>query len=235
MRLFTDVRVAALKILNPDAGQSRQGGSNLDSVLGQMVNDAVTADQVIDVFQFAGMDSPELSLLSDEFLDSIVHSNQPNLQLGLLRRLLNDQVRTLQRKNIVQGRKFSQMLTEALNRYTNRSLTTAEIIAELVNLAKEMRQDQQRASELGLSGAEIALYDAIIQNDSAIIARELVTTIQKSTTIDWTFKESVRARMRSRIKRLLAKYKYPPDKQEEAVRLVIEQAEHLATEGEMQS
>lgn len=114
-----------------------------------------------------------------------------------------------------------------------------------MNLAKEIRQDQQRASELGLSGAEIALYDAIIQNDSAIlelgdetlktIARELVTTIQKSTTIDWTFKESVRARMRSRIKRLLAKYKYPPDKQEEAVRLVIEQAEHLATEGEMQS
>lgn len=239
VRLFTDVRAAALKVLTPDAGQSQQGGSNLDSVLGQMVNDAVTADQVIDVFQFAGMDSPELSLLSDEFLDSIAHSHQPNLQLGLLRRLLNDQVRTLQRKNIVQGRKFSQMLTEALSRYTNRSLTTAEIIAELVNLAKEMRQDQQRAHELGLSEAEIALYDAIIQNDSAIlelgdetlktIARELVTTIQKSATIDWTFKESVRARMRSRIKRLLARYKYPPDKQEEAVRLVIEQAEHLAT------
>lgn len=204
-----------------------------------MVNDAVTADQVIDVFQFAGMDSPELSLLSDEFLDSIAHSNQPNLQLGLLRRLLNDQVRTLQRKNVVQGRKFSQMLTEALSRYTNRSLTTAEIIAELVNLAKEMRQDQQRAQELGLSEPEIALYDAIIQNDSAIlelgdetlktIARELVTTIQKSATIDWMFKESIRARMRSRIKRLLARYKYPPDKQKEAVRLVIEQAEHLAT------
>lgn len=239
VRLFTDVRAAALKILNPDASESQRGGSNLDSVLGQMVNDALTADQVIDVFQFAGMDSPELSLLSDEFLDSIAHSNQPNLQLGLLRRLLNDQVRTLQRKNVVQGRKFSQMLTEALSRYTNRSLTTAEIIAELVNLAKEMRQDQQRAHELGLSEAEIALYDAIIQNDSAIlelgdetlktIARELVTTIQKSATIDWTFKESVRARMRSRIKRLLARYKYPPDKQEEAVRLVIEQAEHLAT------
>lgn len=239
VRLFTDVRAAALKILNPDAGQSQQGGSNLDSVLGQMVNDAVTADQVVDVFQFVGMKSPELSLLSDEFLDSIAHSNQPNLQLGLLRRLLNEQVRTLQRKNVVQGRKFSQMLTEALSRYTNRSLTTAEIIAELVNLAKEMRQDQQRAHELGLSEAEIALYDAIIQNDSAIlelgdetlktIARELVTTIQKSAIINWTFKESVRARMRSRIKRLLARYKYPPDKQEEAVRLVIEQAEHLAT------
>lgn len=131
------------------------------------------------------------------------------------------------------------MLAEALSRYTNRSLTTAEIIAELVKLAKEMRQDQQRSRELSLNEAEIALYDAIIQNDSAIlelgdetlktIARELVTTIQKSATIDWTFKESVRARMRSRIKRLLARYKYPPDKQEEAVRLVIEQAEHLAT------
>ena len=131
------------------------------------------------------------------------------------------------------------MLNDALTRYTNRSLTTAEIIAELVNLAKEMRADKDRAQQLGLSEAEIALYDAIIQNDSAIlemgdetlktIARELVATIRSSATLDWTVKESVRARMRSRIKRLLAKYKYPPDKREQAVQLVIEQAEHLAT------
>ena len=132
------------------------------------------------------------------------------------------------------------MLTEAVKRYTNRSLTTAEIIAELVALAKEMRENQKRAADLGLSEAEVALYDAIIQNDSAImemgdetlktIARELVATIQRSATIDWTLKETVRARMRSRIKRLLAKHKYPPDKQEEAVKLIIEQAEHLAAE-----
>lgn len=238
VRLFTDVRAAALKILNPDAGKSGVGAGNLDSVLAQLVNESVTADQVVDVYQFAGMERPELSLLSDEFLDSIGKNEKPNLQLGLLRRLLNDQIRTLQRTNLVQSRKFSEMLTEAVKRYTNRSLTTAEIIAELVALAKEMRDDQKRAAELGLTNAEVALYDAIIQNDSAImemgdetlktIAHELVDTIRRSATIDWTLKESVRARMRSRIKRLLAKYKYPPDKQEEAVKLIIEQAEHLA-------
>lgn len=238
VRMFTDVRAAALKILNPDSGASRHGSGNIDSVLAQLVNESVTADQVVDVYQFAGMERPELSLLSDEFLDSIGKSGKPNLQLGLLRRLLNDQIRTLQRKNLVQSRKFSEMLTDAVKRYTNRSLTTAEIIAELVSLAKEMRKNQQRAAELGLAEDEVALYDAIIQNDSAImemgddtlkaIAQELVTTIRKSATIDWTLKESVRARMRSKIKRLLARYKYPPDKQEEAVKLIIEQAEHLA-------
>ena len=186
------------------------------------------------------MERPELSLLSDDFLDSIAKSDKPNLQLGLLRRLLNDQIHTLQRTNLVQSRKFSEMLTDAVKRYTNRSLTTAEIIAGLVALAKDMRESKKRSGELGLTDAEVALYDAIIQNDSAImeigdetlktIARELVATIQRSATIDWTLKESVRARMRSRIKRLLAKYKYPPDKQEEAVKLIIEQAEHLASD-----
>ena len=130
------------------------------------------------------------------------------------------------------------MLTDAVKRYTNRSLTTAEIIAELVSLAKEMRENQQRADALGLSDDEVALYDAIIQNDSAImqmgddtlktIAQQLVVTIRNSATIDWTFKETVRAKMRSKIKRLLARYKYPPDRQEETVKLIIEQAEHLA-------
>ncbi|MDO5049398.1 MAG: type I restriction endonuclease subunit R [Actinomycetaceae bacterium] len=238
VRLFTDVRSAILKILNPDAGKARKGSGNIDSVLEQLVNESVTADQVVDVYSLTGTERPEISLLSDEFLDSFTKSNTPNLQLGLLRRLLNDQIRTMQKKNLVKSRKFSVMLSEAVKRYTNRSLTTAEIIAELVALAKEMREDQKRAEELGLTESEVALYDAIIQNDSAIlemgdetlkaIARDLVVTIQKSATIDWTVKESVRARMRSRIKRLLARYKYPPDKQEEAVKLIIEQAEHLA-------
>lgn len=238
VRMFTDVRATALKILNPNAGVSRHWNANIDSVLAQLVNDSVTADQVVDVYQFAGMERPELSLLSDEFLESIGKSGKPNLQLGLLRRLLNDQIHTLQRKNLVQSRKFSEMLTDAVKRYTNRSLTTAEIIAELVSLAKEMRENQQRADALGLSDDEVALYDAIIQNDSAImqmgddtlktIAQQLVVTIRNSATIDWTFKETVRAKMRSKIKRLLARYKYPPDRQEETVKLIIEQAEHLA-------
>lgn len=240
VRLFTDVRAAAVKILNPDAGGARMENGNIDSVLAQLVNESVTADQVVDVYQFAGMERPELSLLSDEFLDSIGKSGKPNLQLGLLRRLLNDQIRTLQRTNLVQSRKFSEMLTDAVKRYTNRSITTAEILAELVALAKDMRENQKRSDKLGLTKAEVALYDAIIQNDSAIIelgdetlktiARELVATIQRSATIDWTLKETVQARMRSSIKRLLAKYKYPPDKQEKAVKLIIEQAEHLASE-----
>lgn len=165
---------------------------------------------------------------------------KPNLQLGLLRRLLNDQIKTIDRTNKIRSRKFSQMLNDAIKRYTNRSLTTAEIISELVELAKEMRANKERAEGLGLSEAEVALYDAVIQNDSAImemgdetlkqIARELVVTINKSATIDWTVKESVRANMRSKIRRLLAKYKYPPDKQEDAIKLIIEQAEHLASE-----
>lgn len=243
VRLFTDVRAAVLKILNPDAGASSRGSGNIDSVLAQLVNESVTADQVVDVYQYAGMERPEVSLLSDEFLESVKQSGKPNLQLGLLRRLLNDQIRTLQRTNLVQSRKFSEMLTEAVKRYTNRSLTTAEIIAELVALAKEMRENQKRAEGLGLTDAEVALYDAIIQNDAAVlemgdetlkvIARELVGTIQRSATIDWTVKESVRARMRSQIRRLLARYKYPPDMQEEAVKLIIEQAEHLAKEDGM--
>ncbi|MBM7824664.1 type I site-specific restriction-modification system R (restriction) subunit [Arcanobacterium pluranimalium] len=109
-----------------DSGTSQQGGSNIDSVLGQLVNEAVTADQVIDVYQTAGMDTPELSLLSDDFLDSLKDTDKPNLQMGLLRRLLNDQIKTLNRTNLVQSRKFSKLLSEAVNRYTNRTLITAE-------------------------------------------------------------------------------------------------------------
>ena len=242
VRLFTDVRAAVLKILNPDAGSSRRGSDNIDSVLGQLVNEAVTADKVIDIYQVAGVENPELSLISEEFLGSLAGTDRPNLHIGLLRKLLNDEIKTIRRTNIIQSRKFSDMLGETLRKYTNRTITTAEIIAELVELAKEMRDDKGRAKELGLTEAEVSLYDAIIQNDSAVlelgdetlkkIAHELVATIRNSATIDWQHKESARARMRKHIKRLLRKYKYPPDKQEEATRLVIEQAE-LITKNEL--
>ncbi|MFG6161335.1 type I restriction endonuclease subunit R [Actinotignum sp. GS-2025b] len=240
VRLFTDVRAAAVKILNPDAGSSRLGSGNIDAILAQLVNESVTADGVVDVYQFAGMERPELSLLSDEFLDSIGDSGKPNLQAGLLRRLLNDEIHTLQRTNLVQSRKFSAMLTEAVKRYTDRSLTTAGLIAELVALGKDIIEDKKRADRLGLSPAELALYDAVVQNNAAAmsmddetlktIARELVSTIQKSATIDWTLKETVKAKMRASVKRLLVKFRYPPDNQDDAVKLVIEQAEHLAAE-----
>lgn len=239
IRLFADVRVAILKILNPDSGRGGSGAVEIDTAIGQLVNEAVSSEDVIDIYKLAGIETPELSILSDEFLDSLAHKDKPNLQLGLLRRLLNDQIRTTAKTNLVQSRKFSEQLEEAINRYTNRSLTTAEIIAELVQLAKEMREQHQRGALLGLKNDEVAFYDAILTNDSAVlklgdetlkkIARELVVAVRESATIDWNLKESVRASMRAKVRRLLAKYDYPPDAEDAAVELVLEQAEHLAS------
>lgn len=244
VRLFTDVRAAILKIQNPASGRGGSGAVEIDTALGQLLNEAVAADQVIDIYKLAGIATPELSILSDEFLDSLAQRERPNLQMGLLRRLLNDQIRTVQRTNIVQARKFSEQLEEAINRYTNRTLTTAEIIAELVKLAKQMRDDQRRHEELGLREDEVAFYDAIVQNDAAVlelgdevlkeIARKLVKAVRDSATIDWNLKDSVRATMRSKVRRLLARYDYPPDAEAKAIELVLEQAELFATQGGQQ-
>ena len=241
IRLFTDVRAAILKILNPDSGRGGSGAVEIDTAIGQLVNEAVAADQVIDIYQLAGVETPDLSILSDEFLDSLAGKDRPNLQMGLLRRLLNDQIHTVQRTNLVQARKFSEQLEEAINKYTNRSLTTAEIIAELVKLAKQMRDDAKRHEALGLGDDEIAFYDAIATNDAAVlelgdetlkkIAHELVTAVRASATIDWNLKDSVRAAMRAKVRRLLAKYDYPPDAEEKAIELVLEQAELFAGNG----
>ena len=237
-RMFIDVRSAILKILNPESGRGGSGAVEIDTAIGQLVNEAITADQVIDIYKLAGVETPELSILSDEFLDSLAHKDRPNLQMGLLRRLLNDQIKTVQRTNVVTARKFSEQLEEAINRYTNRTLTTAEIIAELVKLAKEMRDDAKRHESLGLREDEVAFYDAIVQNDAAVlemgdetlktIARELVKAVRSSATIDWNLKDSVKAAMRSKVRRLLARYDYPPDREAKAVELVLEQAELFA-------
>jgi type I restriction enzyme R subunit len=239
VRLFADVRAAIIKIQNPDSGRGGSGAVEIDTAISQLVNEAVAADEVVDIYKLAGIDKPDLSILSNEFLDSLAGKDKPNLQMGLLQRLINDQIRTIQRINIVQARKFSEQLDEAIRRYTNRALTTAEIIAELVKLAKAMRDSEHRHEELGLSVAEAALYDAIAQNESAVlelgdetlkkIATELVGAVRSSVTIDWNLKESVRAAMRAKIRRLLAKYDYPPDYEDKAVDLVLEQAELFAT------
>jgi type I restriction enzyme R subunit len=238
VRLFTGARAAVLKILNPDAGRAGGGAVVIDTALGQLMNEAVSADKVVDIYALAGVETPELSLMSDDFLDSLGTRDKPNLQLGLLHRLLNDQIHTVERTNIVQARRFSEMLAEAINRYTNRSLTTAEIIAELVKMAKEWRDDEARHTALGLTKDEIAFYDAVAANDSAVlelgdqklvaIARDLVRTVRESATIDWAVKDSVRAAMRSKIRRLLAIHGYPPDMEDAAVELVLEQAEVYA-------
>jgi len=238
-RLFVDVRAAILKIQHPDSGRGGSGAVEIDTAIGQLVNEAITADQVVDIYKLAGVDTPELSLLSGEFLDSLAGKDRPNLQMGLLRRLLADQIKTISRTNLVQSRKFSEQLEEAINKYTNRSLTTAEIIAELVKLAKEMRAIDSRHGRLGLSVAEAAFYDAIYQNDSAVlqlgdetlkrIAIDLVYSVRSSVTIDWNLKDSVRAAMRLKVRKLLDRYDYPPDHEEKAIDLVLQQAELFAS------
>ena len=241
VRLFVDVRSAILKIQNPGSGRGGSGAVEIDTAIAQLVNEAVAADEVVDIYKLAGVETPELSILSDEFLDSLADKDKPNLQMGLLRRLINDEIKTVQRTNVVQSRKFSEQLEEAVNRYTNRSLTTAEIIAELVKLAKEMRDARKRNQELGLRDDEVAFYDAIVQNDAAVldmgdetlkkIARELVEAIRASATIDWNLKDNVKAAMRAKVRRLLAKYDYPPDREDRAVELILQQAELFAGNG----
>jgi type I restriction enzyme R subunit len=242
VRFFADVRAVIMKTdREGEPGEGGRGGSGeLDTAIAQLVSEAVVAGEVIDIYAAAGMERPDISILSDAFLEGLGKSNKPNLQMELLRKLLNDEIRTVRRSNIVQARQFSELLDAAIAKYTNRSLTTAEIIAELVELAKHMRDAHQRGVQLGLASDEVAFYDAIVQNDAAVLqlgddtlkamARELVKAVRESATIDWNLKDNVRAAMRAKIKRLLTRYDYPPDKEEHAIQLVLEQAELFAQE-----
>ena len=239
-RFFADVRAHIAKLdKEGEPGRGGAGGSGeLDTAIAQLVSQAVAADEVIDIYAQAGMERPDISILSDAFLDGLAATERPNLQMQLLRKLLNDEIGRVRRINIVQARLFSDLLDAAIAKYTNRSLTTAEIIAEMVELAKHLRDSHNRAAQLGLSDSEVAFYDAVVQNDSAVlqmgdetlkkIASELVKAVRESATIDWNLKDSVRAAMRAKIKRLLTRYDYPPDKEERAIDLVIQQAELLA-------
>ncbi|QXC62347.1 type I restriction endonuclease subunit R [Aquihabitans sp. G128] len=240
VRFFADIRTAVIKLEAADGGarSMSRDGVEVDTAIAQIVSEAVAGRDVVDIYTAAGLARPDVSVLSDEFLDQLATSDKPHLQIAALRRLLEDQVRSVRRTSVVQGRLFSELLEEAINRYTNRALSTAQVIAELVEIAKLMRAAGQRAADLGLSATEVAFYDAVCQNDTAIlelgdetlktIARSLVMTIRNSATIDWAVKESVRAAMRSRIRRLLARYDYPPDKEARAIELILEQAELAA-------
>ena len=241
-KFFADIRGYIAKIEREGAPTGGGGGGTdaMDTAIAQLVSEAVTADRVVDIYAEAGMDRPDISILSDDFLDSLRKDERPNLQLALLRKLINDEVRQVRRRNIVQARQFSELLDAAIVKYTNRSLTTAEIIAELVELAKQLRDAHLRGAELGLAEDEMAFYDAIVQNDTAVmelgddtlkqIAHELVKAVRESATIDWNLKDSVRAGMRAKVRRLLARHGYPPDKEERAIELVLEQAELFAAD-----
>jgi len=209
----------------------------LDAAVRQIVSRAVASDEVIDIFAAAGLKTPDISILSDEFLADVRRLPQKNLAMEVLKKLLNDEIKTHSKKNLVQSRSFAEMLERTIHKYQNRSIDAAQVIAELVELAKDMREAHKRGEELHMSEEELAFYDALEVNDAAVkimgdeilrqIAHELVEIVHRNVTIDWTVKENVRARLRALVKRLLRKYGYPPDKQEKATLTVLEQAELL--------
>lgn len=233
--LLQEIRSGLAKATGASGVQSR---GDMESAIRQLVSRSVASDQVVDVFAAAGMDKPDISILSDDFLAEVREVPQKNLALETLKKLLNDQIKARERKNVVEARSFAEMLEEAVNKYQNRAIEAAEVIEELIRLAREMRAAQDRGEKLGLTDDEVAFYDALEANDSAVqvlgddtlkdIARELVHSVRKSVTVDWTQRENARAQIRVMVKRILRKYGYPPDKQERATELVLEQASALS-------
>ena len=210
----------------------------LEQAIQQIVSKAVVPEGVIDIFAAAGLKKPDISILSDEFLAEVRGMPQRNLAVEVLRKLLAGEIKTRGRKNVVLARSFAEMLEEAIRRYQNRAIETVEVIEELIRLAKEMNEADKRGENLGLTEDEVAFYDALETNDSAVkvlgdevlktIAQELVASVRKNVTIDWMVRENVRASLRVIVKRILRKYGYPPDKQEKATQTVLEQAEVLS-------
>ncbi|MBK1834438.1 type I restriction endonuclease subunit R [Roseibacillus ishigakijimensis] len=211
---------------------------NKDSVLRQILNNAVLSEGVVDVFNLAGLDKPNIGLLSDDFLEDVKNLKTQNLAVELLQRLLQDKIRANTRTNVVQEKKYSDRLLETLRQYNNRAIETAQVIEELIQMAKDLQAAMQRDEELGLAPDEIAFYDALAEKPEVLkamgdetlksLATELTEKLRASTTVDWQVRDSVRAKMRLLVKRLLRKYKYPPEGQEEAIARVVEQAEVLA-------
>ena len=210
----------------------------LDYAVRQIVSRAVASEGVVDIFAAAGLEKPDISILSEEFLAEVRGMKQRNLAVELLQKLLKGELAIRRRKNIVQARSFAEMLEQTIRRYQNRAIEAAQVIEELIQLARDMREANARGEKLGLTGDELAFYDALETNDSAVqvlgdetlrdIARELVATVRSNVTIDWTLRENVRANLRRLVKRILRKHGYPPDKQEKATRTVLEQAEVLS-------
>jgi len=210
----------------------------LDLAVRQIVSRAVASDEVTDIFAAAGLDKPDISVLSDEFLAEVRGMPQRNLAVELLEKLLKGEISSRMRKNVVQARSFADMLEQTIHRYQNRTIEAAYIIDELIKLGKEMREAQARGETLGMNEDELAFYDALETNDSAVqvlgdetlrtIARELVRTVRENVTIDWTLRENVRANLRRLVKRVLRRHGYPPDKADSATLTVLRQAEVLS-------
>jgi type I restriction enzyme R subunit len=233
---FQAVRAALAK------GTAESGTSDEDIgfAIRQIISSAVASDEVMDVFAMAGLKKPDISILSDRFLAEVRAMPHKNLAVEVLQKLLAGEIKTRFKRNVVVARSFAEMLENALKRYRNRAIETAQVIEELIAMAKDMNAAGARGEALGLTEDEIAFYDALETNDSAVkvlgepmlkkIARELVASVKQNIRIDWTMRENVRAQMRVQVKRILRKYGYPPDKQAKATETVLEQAAVLSEE-----
>ena len=231
---------AIRSILAKNTAGGQKTEEELELAIRQIVDKAIAPEGIIDIFQAAGLNKPDISILSDEFLAEMKNLPQKNLAVEMLRKLLNGEIKTRSRKNVVQARSFSEMLENSIKKYQNRAIETAQVIEELIALAKEMREADRKGEDMGLREDEKAFYDALETNDSAVkilgddtlkmIAQELVKAVRNNIKIDWAVRETVRAQMRVIVKRILRKYGYPPDKQEKATQTVLEQAELFSEE-----
>ena len=229
---------AVRSVLAKGTPGERKTDEELDFAIRQIISKAVISDEVVDIFAAAGLRKPDISILSEEFLADVRGMPHRNLAVELLQKLLKGEIRARAKRNVVQARSFAEMLEQSVRKYQNRAIETAQVIEELIQLARDMREAGRRGEQLGLSEDELAFYDALETNDSAVavlgdetlraIARELVETVRKNVTIDWTIRENVRAQLRVYVKRILRKYGYPPDKQAKATETVLEQAEVLS-------
>ncbi len=236
---FQAVKARLVKFDSPTGGG--KSDIEIETAIKQIVDEALSSDTVIDIFDAAGIDKPEISgleILSDEFLLEIEGMQHKNLAIELLKKILNDELKTRAKTNLVKSRKLLEMLESSIKKYQNNLLTTAEIIQELINLAKQIKEADREGEKLGLTNDEVAFYNALEVNDSAVqvlgditlkeIAREIADKVRANATIDWTIRESARAKLMVLVKRTLTKYGYPPDKQQKAIDTVLKQAELFA-------
>ena len=221
-------------------GGGSGGDENMESAIRQIVDKAVVSDGVVDIFDSAGIKKPDISILSDEFMEEVRGMEQKNLSIELLKKLLNDEIKARTKRNAVQSKKLSEMLENTIRKYQNNVLTAAEVIQELIEMGKEIRESDKEASEIGLTDFEYAFYTALADNESAkeVMGNEslkdlavvLVNLVKKNATIDWTKREKVRTKLKAMVKSTLKRFGYPPNLEKLATENVLKQAELLADE-----
>jgi type I restriction enzyme R subunit len=231
---FQGVKVILTK---KDATAQKRTNEVRELAIRQIINSAVVAEKVVDIFDAVGLDKPNIGLLDDEFLAQVRNLPERNLAVEMLERLLEGEIKSRFASNVVQEKKFSELLTNVITRYQNRSIETAQVMEELFEMAKKFREAAGRGEELGLTEDEVRFYDALANNESAVrelsdetlkkIAHELTENLRQNLSVDWSARANIQAKLRLMVKRILRKYKYPPDLQEAAVELVLQQAQAM--------